>query len=51
VPAQRAERGFEVVSADAVEVDVDPVRGGLAQKLGHRPGTVVEGGVETELAE
>ena len=34
---QRADRGLEVVAADVVEVDVDPIGRGLAQKLGERP--------------
>ena len=50
-PAQRPERRFQVVSAHAVEVDVDSLRGSLAEKLRRVPRTVVEGGVETELAE
>ena len=50
-PPQRADRRLEVVAADVVEIDVDPIRRGFPQKLGDRPIVVVERRVETELPE
>ena len=50
-PPQRADRGLEVVAADVVEIDVDPVRRGFPQQLGDRPVVVVERRVEPELLE
>jgi hypothetical protein len=49
VHVERAERRFEVVAADVVEVDVDAVRGRCLELLGHGPALVVERGVEAVL--
>src|SRR4051794_6266626 len=50
VQSQRPHRRLEMVPADVVEVDVDAIGRRCRQQLGHRPGVVVEGGVEPELA-
>ncbi len=43
---ERGDGGFEVLAADVVEVDVDPVRCGLLQLVLDGAALVVEGGVE-----
>ena len=40
-----------MLAADVVEVDVDPVRSSVAERVGHRPRAVVERRVETELVD
>ena len=44
------EGGVEMVAADIVEIDVDPLRRGLDQLLDDRPGLVVDRRVGAELA-
>ena len=40
-----------MIAADVVEVDVDPIRGGMTQQLSDRSGAVVERRVETKVGE
>src|SRR5690606_13703362 len=49
VPVEGADGRLQVVAADVVEVDVDPVRGGLPQLVADLAVLVVEGGVEAVL--
>ena len=46
-----AQRRLEMVAADVVEIDIDAFRRGPAQEIAHRPGLVVERGVQPELVQ
>jgi 6-phospho-beta-glucosidase len=51
VGVEYRQRGFQVVAADVVEVDVDALGRGLAELAEDGGGLVVEGGVEADLAQ
>ena len=49
--AQTRDRRLQVVAADVVEVDVDPLRSGLLQRRQQRPGLVVDRSVESRVVQ